>query len=319
MADPLDDEPEVWQSVFRFLQRNARLVVDVDQETLQRRPPLQGFLFQTGQVRHVEARPGVTQTFTDPANLPVDDPYTLFLFENQEIPVEDLREQTGLLFLRYDDLGQNWLRLFQHHNIDVGPEANNRFQWAHLQQHGCPLNALVVADKYAYSQFTDDTFEENLGALLLALLPEQISDPVHITLITDLWTAYEQKSISPNEIYDRIEHHLHTARPQLDAKVTVSGYEHGTGHKDRFIITNYALFSSNDSFAFFRNGTLNKETFLHHLPLSVNGSKAQRRLERLAAISSDPPQYPRADRDQPLLLGSGFGINRLLDTVASSS
>lgn len=321
VADPNDEEPDIWRSVCGFLQRNARIVIDIDQEALDARPRLQAFLFDTGQVRHVSLDPGVTQNFAHPDQVQEDNPYTLFFLESPEIPVDDLREQTGLLFLRYDDLERDWLRLFSQHNIDVGAESDEAFQWGRLQQHGLPLNSLIVADKYAYKQFVDNTFEENLGALLLALLPECVRYPSHVTLITDFWKAYEDSqgiSITPNEMHDHIEDHLDLHRPDLNVSITVLSYGYGAGHKDRFIFTNYALFASNDSFEFFRNGTLEKETFVHHLPLSKNGSKVKRRLKRLAEINSSPPEYPRPNQ-RGLLLGSGSGENPLLDTAILST
>ena len=312
VADPYDESPDIWRSVCSFLQRDARIVVDVDQKTLESRPRLQAFLFATGQVKQVSIDPGVTQSLSHPDHIQ-ENPYTLFLLESPEVAVDDLREQTGLLFLRYDDLARDWLRLFRQHNIDVGAESGEAFQWNRLQQHGWPLNSLVVADKYAYNQFVGDTFEENLGALFLSLLPERIGQTSHITLITDLWTAYQEKTLKPNEIHDRIEDHITAHRPGLDVSITVSSYKKEAGHKDRFIITNYALFASNDSFEFFRNGTLKKETFVHHLPLSENGPTVKRRLRRLAEISNSPPEYPRRN-ERNLLLGSGSAENRLLDS-----
>lgn len=314
MADRKDISPGIWRGVCQFLRRNARMIVDVDEDTLDSRPLIKGFLFQTGQF-NVDLQPEVTKRLANPEQIHIEDPYTLFLMESPEISVEDLRRQTGLLFLRHSDLEHNWLRLFKQHEIDVWAEASEAFEWSHLQQHGCPLNALIVADKYAYNQFEKDTFEENLGALLLSLLPDRVDNSVHITLITDLWTAYEQKEISPNKIHDRIEDHLNIHRPNLDLSVTVLGYKQGSGHKDRFIITNYAWFTSNDSFDFFKGETLEKDTLVFHLPLSKNSSMFRRRLKRLASICKDPPEYPVGN----LLLASGSAENRLLDRFAKSS
>lgn len=299
---------EVWHGVFDFLQRHARVILDGD---LDGHPELQRFFLHTGQW-DLDLQPGASTRFIDPQHVSESNPYTIFLLENPDIPVDDLRQETGLLFLRYEDLEHDWLRLFKHHNIDIGVEADRLFEWGRLRQHGSPLNAIVVADKYAYKQFSDDTFEENLGALFLSLLPERINNKAHITLVTDLWTAYEEKRLKPNEVHDRIKDYLQMYRADLDVAITVVGYESSAGHKDRFIITNYAFFASNDSLEFFRNGRLNKETFIHHLPLSENGLKAKRRLRRLAGISNDPPTYPA----NGLLLGSSSGRNRLLSTGA---
>ena len=319
MAPPDDDTPEIWQSVFRFLQRNARIVVDADRDTLASRPLLMRFLFGTGQWTHVDLRPSMAERFVDPDEVRIDNPYALFLLQRPGIPVKRLQERTGLLFLRYEDLRADWLRLFRQHNIDVTQEAEDEFRWSHLCRHGCPLNSIVIADKYAYNQFVKGTFDQNIGALLLSMLPDHVDETVHITLITDLWRAYEDKNIKPNAIYDCIVDHLSAHRPNLKVEITVSGYEQGAGHKDRFIITNYAFFDSNHSFAFFRDGGLHRSTLVHHLPFNEDGPKVERRLRRLAVINSNPPQYPRPNDGRPLLLGSGAGLNRLLDSVAHSA
>jgi len=307
---------EVWHGVFDFLQRHARVILDGD---LDGHPELQRFFLHTGEW-DLDLQPGASTRFIDPQHVSETNPYTIFLLEDPDIPVDDLRQETGLLFLRYEDLEHDWLRLFKHHNIDVGVEADRLFEWGRLRQHGSPLNAIVVADKYAYKQFSDNTFEENLGALLLSFLPERINNKAHITLVTDFWKAYEENqgvSITPNEIHDCIEDYLKQHRPDLEFAITVSSYRHGAGHKDRFIITNYALFTSNHSLDFFRSdGTLSKETFVHHLPLSENGSKVRRRIRRLADISSNPPSYPLPGKQGPLFLGSSSGGNRLLNTSA---
>ena len=320
MTDPYADSPEMWRNVFLFLQRHAHIITDVDQETLENRESIQGFLFGE-RTLDVDIRPGAIQRFVESQQADVEDPYTLFLLENPDIPIDELRKQTGLLFLRYSDLERDWLRLFKPHNIDVSTEADEEFKWSHLRQHGCPLNALVVADRYAYSQFTNGSFEENLGALFLSFLSESIVETVHITLVTDFWKAFEKSAITPepNEVHDRIEDHLNLHRPDLNVEVTVLSYKRGAGHKDRFVFTNYAWFDSNDSFEFFRNGKISKETRIHHVPLyGENGLTARRYLERFARINSDPPEHLFPSRP-PMLLASGSAGNRLLGNAHLSS
>jgi len=312
-ASPGDTWPETWQNVYRFLQRSARIVVDASREEIGSESLLTRFFLDTGQWSHVDPRPGVSEQYSDPESVNIDDPYSVFLFENPEIPVDDLRERKGLLFLRHDDLDKYWLRLFSEHAIDVQPKTENPFTWKHLRRHALPLNAIVIADKYAFAHFEESRFEENIGALLCAVLPEELLDqPFHVTIVTDLQAPLDQ--LGPNEICDFVQSCIKKCRPELEFHLTLIGYR-GNGHKDRFIFTNYGFFTSNDSFAFFQNGKLRKETLIQYLPNSTRGPLiAERRLRRIAELCSDPPKAYRHRRNN-VLLAAGDNKNRLLDEL----
>ncbi len=329
---PDDNWPMVWQNVYRFLQQSANIVIDAEEQVIESGGAVAGFLLGGGFYRHIDFQPGVSSRFTDPGSIEVDKhAHSLFLLESNDVPTTALRKRGGLLFLELDDLTAHWPRVLEGHSVNVLPEnrlpgRKRPFRWDDLQAHATPLNALVVADKYAYKQFESGTFEENLGELLLALLPHELDHPVHVTLVTDLKESVKKAFDSPSgnewphpkEIHDRVQSLLEENRPKLDTRLGVVGYgDHS--HKDRFIFTNYGLFTSNDSFSFFDGGELEKETLVTYLPSSTEGAEVVKpRLERMAkylrSISRfDAKGYSRGP-DQ-VLLASGDDKNRLLNGV----
>jgi hypothetical protein len=179
------------------------------------------------------------------------------------------------------------MRLFSDHVLDVN-DSSPSFRWSHLHPHATPLNSIIVADRYAYNQFHDgnrsESFEQNLGALLNDLLPTgPLDDHLHLTLVTDLQPlrGYEVK---PSDVEERLRSFLKSRKPHLDVYLTVLGYT-SDGHKDRFIFTNYGMLTSNDSFSFFKNNNLSKNTLIHYIPASGKRiSTIRRRLRRLSEL-----------------------------------
>lgn len=318
-ATPENEWPEVWQNVYRFLQRSAQVVIGAERDTIKSTPTLTRLLFGTGQTEHVTPKPNLSEAYRNPDDV-VPNPYSVFLLEDPEVPVVDLRERKGLLFLRHEDLETDWLRLFDEHVINVLPETEPNFDWEDLRPHSIPLNAVVISDKFAYKQFVEKPFEPNLGALLRSILPEGPLDlPVHVTLITDLQTPYENQGPTPNEIHDRLRAKIESYRPELEVRTTVVSHEIGSGHKDRYIFTNYGFFSSNDSLSFYEKEGLRKDTIVFYSPYSTQGSSTARpRLQRLHQLCSDPVEYygtVRKGDTGSILLASGDNRNRLLKAV----
>lgn len=330
---PDDDWPMVWQNVYRFLQLSANIFVDAEEQVVRSDDAIARFLFGQGFHRHVEFHPGVSDRFTDPQSVEVDNhPHSVFLLENTDIPTRTLRDRTGLLFLKFEELNVQWSQVLEDHSLNVLPEdrlPNGRcpFRWKDLQVHAVPLNAIVIADKYAYKQFYDGGYRQNLGKLLLALLPSTLDFPVHITLVTDLTksvkndceTSPEKDWPHPKDIREEIRGHLDEHRPELDFRLGVVGYG-DDGHKDRFIFTNYGLFTSNDSFSFFDDGDLDKETLVTYLSSSMHGScVVEPRLKRMAKYLNNLNTFNTAPYSggsgREILLADGDDQNRLLDIV----
>jgi hypothetical protein len=122
-------------------------------------------------------------------------------------------------------------------------------------------------------------------------------------------------------VYDEVRNFVEQIRPNLSFHLTLLGYREKR-HKDRFVATNYSELSSNDSFAFFQDGELKKETKIIHLPSSKHGTSTFRQLKRIAELSENPPcvaDYHSEERGGKILLAAGDNINRLLDHVRQQS
>jgi hypothetical protein len=332
-ATPDDDWPMVWQNVYRFLQLSADIVVDAEEQVIESQRIVARFLIGGGFYRHVDFQPGVSERFTDPGSFEVDShPFSVFLLEDADVPSSTFRNQTGLLFLDFEDLKVHWSQVLEAHSLNVLPKdripgGRRPFQWEDLQVHAGPVNAVVIADKYAYRQFYNGAYKKNLGELLLNLVPDVLSHPVHITLVTDLTesikkdceTSPKEDWPHPKDIRKEIRDHLDKHRPELDVRLGVVGYG-DDGHKDRFIFTNYGLFTSNDSFSFFDGRELDKETLVTYLPSSTHGSSVvEPRLKRMAKYLSNLDCFNTAPYSggsgKEILLADGDDRNRLLDVA----
>lgn len=329
---PDDDWPMAWQNVYRFLQRSANIVVGADEKVVESDRAIARFLLGGGFYRHVDFQPGLPDRYADPDSVNASErPLSVFLMESPKVPTDTLRDRKGLLFLRVEDLDTYWLNLCAEHVLNVLPnsgECSGRpFEWEDLKDHADPLNSIVIADKYAYKQFGLGRYRENLGGLLLALLPETLDHPVHLTLVTDLKASIKKDFETsahkdwphPKDIREEIWGHLEEKRPGLDLRLGVVGYG-DYGHKDRFIFTNYGLFTSNDSFSFFDGDDLNKETLVTYLPNTTRGAQVvkprlQRIAERLTDLASFDASGYNHGPNSTILLADGDDKNRLLRAV----
>lgn len=321
--DPIDDLDEswtdVWKSVFSFLRGHARVVVDGKQEEVFRSATLTHVLLSDGQTENVEFKPGISTQLDGENRWLGEDPFSVFLLEDCNRPLGVLRKETGLLFLRHDDLDDRWPLLFEADAIDLHGE-NNSFKWEDLSQHARPLNSLLVVDKYAYHQLASQSkFAQNLGALLTALLPDHTpAHPIHVAIFTGLQKAINDDGRQISDLFETARDFLNNRFGHLDIQLRLLGFDEDQ-HEDRFLFTNYGIFFSGDSFEYFReDGTLQKSTLVKYLPLKGHESEVLRRLKRFGEIGFSPPVGfdPRGGRIE---LARGDPENRLLNWVQSRS
>jgi len=305
----------IWKGVYDFIREQAHVVACFPESDIKKNPVFAKTLLDYN-VR-IDFRPELADKYVDdrdPFTIASSNPRSVFFFEDPEIPVQKLREQTGLLFLRHDELRAEWSRLFNVHEITVNPDSSSPFTWGDLTSHVEPLNAVVVADKYAWKDLLSDNFTRNTGQLLKTLLPQSpIGVPVHITMVTDLAKLLQEHGKKPSFVYNRVETYLKEQLPEIPFNLTVLGYD-AAGHKDRFVITNYGELSSNDSFAFFKGHTLRKDTKVMYLPSSTHGETTARQLERISELTQEPATvFNPHDSEKPsVLLACGDNLNRLL-------
>jgi hypothetical protein len=320
--DPIDDLDEhwmdVWKNVFSFLRQHARIIIDGEQEEVLSSETLTRVLLSDGQTENVEFKAGISDQLDGGNSWLGEDPFSVFLFEECNRPLGELRKETGLLFLHHDDLDDRWAPLFQPDKVDLQGDDSS-FKWEDLSQHARPLNSILVVDKYAYHQLASKSkFAQNLGGLMASLLPGHTpAHPIHITIFTGLQKAIDDgRQIS--DLFETARDFLDDRFDHLDIQLRLLGFDEDQ-HEDRFLFTNYGFFFSGDSFEYFReDGTLQKNTLVKYLPLKGHEPEVLRRLKRFGEISFSPP-VGFDPRDGRIPLAEGEPGNRLLDWVQSRS
>lgn len=317
--DPIDDLDEswmdVWNSVFSFLRQHARVIVDGKKEEVFSSETLTRVLLSDGQTENVEFKPGISTQVGGEDCCLEKNPFSVFLLDDCNRPLGVLRKETGLLFLRHDDLDDRWSSLFQADAIDLHGSGSS-FKWEDLSQHARPLNSILIVDKYAYHQLASQSkFTQNLGALLAALLPAHTpAHPIHIAIFTGLQKAINDEGRQISDLFETARNFLDNRFDHLDIQLRLLGFDEDQ-HEDRFLFTNYGFFFSGDSFEYFReDGTLQKDTLVKYLPLKGHESEVFRRLKRFGEISFSPP-VGFDPRDGRIQLAKGGPGNRLLDWV----
>lgn len=313
--DPIDDANgewmDIWRDVFAFLRQHATVIVDGKQEEVFGDKTLTQVLLSDGQP-DVEFEPGITSQIDGEDSWLGEDPFSVFLFEDQDASLRELRMETGLLFLRHKDLTDRWSLLFQSSSIDLHGNDSS-FRWKDLAQHARPLNSILVVDKYAYSQLASRSkFVENLGSLLSTLLPDHTpGHSIHVAIVTGLKEAYEDKGYRVSDLFETVRSFLDDRFGHLDIRLRLLGFDQDQ-HEDRFLFTNYGFFYSGDSFDYFQeDGTLQKDTLVKYLPLKGHETEARKRLARFGKINVSPSSMITGG--ERVRLAEGDLGHRLLD------
>lgn len=309
-----------WLDIVEFTQKRSRLIIDAKEERVNSIEEAERIIKGTWR-DHIYFRPGIIKKYTSTDKLRILNPFSIFMVGDNRFSTHDMRKETGLFFVTPSDLKQDWNRLFKKHDIDVDPSGDNEFKWLDLAKYANPLNSVIISDKYAYNQFQDqdsrrEPFSENIGSLLGALIPEgPLDDKFHVTLVTNLIKLLDEYKVQPNYVYGKIKSFVKRISPKNEYSVTVISYKYSGSHKDRFIFTNYGRLTCNDSFSFFEDDDLKKDTLIRYSPNSDKENNATlRRLRRLSRLQENPPQRPWLDGNA-LPVGYGDFKNRLLDIV----
>lgn len=314
--DPLEDLdgnwPETWRDVFSFLRQHARVVVDGTEEEVLGDEVLTRVLLSSG-LAQPKFKPGIAKQVAHGNTSIVENPFTVFLFEDCEKPLEVLRKRTGLLFLQHGDLNSRWPLLFQSHSFDVH-DGEPTFGWDDLIPHAQPLNAIMVVDKYAFGQLASPPkFAQNIGKLLLSLLPDEPPDcPIHITIVTGLKKAIGDHRHKIESLFDTASHFLRKQTSKLNIQLRIMGFQKNQ-HEDRLVFTNYGMFLSGDSFDYFReDGTIRKDTLIEYIPIKGHEAEVFRRLSRFGQLDAKVPCAVNY-KAEVVSLACGWEGNRLLE------
>ena len=264
---------------------------------------------------NVEFEPGITDQIDGEESWIGDEPFSVFLFDDCEKPLKSLRKETGLLFLNHEALEDRWLALFQSTTIDI--HGDTSFDWEDFTPHACPLNSILIVDRYAYHQLASRSeFARNLGGLLEALLPNQKpSHSIDVSIFTDLQKAIDKDGREVSNLFETARDFLDERFGNLNIRLRLLGLQSHDDdhHEDRLLFTNYGFFLSGDSFDYIQ-GEGNKDTLVSYLPLKGHEPEAISRLRRFSMIDFEPLEGVDRNGDA-IRLAQGDPGNRLLDWI----
>ncbi len=180
-----------------------------------------------------------------------------------------LSARFGALFLSFADLYDAWRKIGRPDTLNVEPgcETGCLKSMSDLRSYSSPTTTLIISDPFLIAELSQTkTFEENLGSLLLALLPEGPNEiAVHVAIVSNFVHDSKGLLMKPDEAKSRIERFLKQHRPYLTVEVGVV-QPHEIPH-DRRIFTDYGFFNSPYGWTLFgKDGDAIKETILQYAP-----------------------------------------------------
>lgn len=258
---------DLWHDVRRFLLDHTRVVVDATIDEVKVRAPSLLDLIAPGRYRNFSFDPERFQGVGESAFHARCARGTVFLVEG--VDHARLSARFGALFLSFADLYDAWRRIGRQRTLNVEPGCKTGClkSMSDLRFYSSPTTTLVISDPYLIAELKKTkTFEENLGSLLLALLPEGPNEiVVHVAIVSNLYDARDGLLMKPDEAKGRIERFLSLHRPDLTVEVGVV-QPHKIPH-DRRVFTDYGFFSSHYGWTLFgKDGNAIKETTLQYAP-----------------------------------------------------
>ena len=292
--DPVDyeDDDVLWHEVHRFLLDDHTLVVvDATIDEVGAQAPLLLDLMTRGRFRNLTFDPDRHRGIGERAFHARCPRGCVFFLDG--VDQGELGVRFCALFVSSADLPGVWREWADPFTVNVEPagEGGGLARMADLGSYASPTTSLIVCDPYLIAELDRaDAFEENLGALLLALLPEGPNElTVHVALVSKLFDDRKGFLLKPDEAKGRVEGFLRERRPHLDVEVSVV-QPRDIPH-DRRVFTDYGFFSSPYGWTLFgKGGGAVKETTLHYAPAFDANLReiAATKLRRVREAASHP-------------------------------
>lgn len=259
------EEDELWHEVRKFFLRHTHIVVDATVDEAKDRVPALLDLISRGRFRHVAFDP---DQFRDIGKVGFHARHAggaIFFLEG--VDHARLSERFGALFLSFGSLYPTWRRVARRCTYNVKPKrgVGGMKGLGDLREHACPTTRLLISDPYMAANLRKyDAFEENLGVLLLSLLPRGHNEiPVRLTVATKLYDDKKGLVADPSEMRDRVKRYLDRHRPDLTVEVRVVE-PHESPH-DRRVFTDYGFFKCDYGWVLFgKDGKAIKETTVEY-------------------------------------------------------
>lgn len=245
---------ELYEEVIRLIKRHLDLIFNFDKKECLNNPLLLKWMNQLSQGRGDTSsadefkrppfpeRP-IKNNFR--TNLPWNVFYSAFLVDDEK--VDALKQQNSMLIGKVGEETSVLSSLFCNSSFDLHSLYNIQDKttfdgWETLKKDGhiMPCSDIVIADRYLFSDIS--RLESNLYKIL-SLFAKGVQKPkINIVFFSDSNDEVLRKSVCKriNEIFGK----------ETKVKVTFVVYGNNRPH-DRFILTNYRLFRSGDSFNYY--------------------------------------------------------------------
>lgn len=170
----------------------------------------------------------------------IDDVKTESLKQSNNILIGNVGEETNLLSLLFCN------SLFSLHSVYNIQNRNIFKGWSTLKQDGhiMPCTDIIISDRYLFSK-PDKILEKNIFTILSMFSNDKQNTKINIIFFTD-----PIDEVLRNSIKKRIDNIFNKKASVKVTFVLFRNDRHNRPH-DRFIITNYRVFRSGDSFNYY--------------------------------------------------------------------
>lgn len=182
----------------------------------------------------------------------------VYLINDDDDKIQSLIDKNALLIGKVGEEVKTLRRLFCGNDYDLDKlyDLHNNFpSWEKLAEdnHFLPLTEIIIVDNYLFHAQEED-LEQNIYKLLKLLVAASKQSKINILFVTqkEYYDKKTRNTIKPNwdKLKDRI---VNIVNQQIGAKPNITFILTNNQLKkhDRFILTNYRLFRSGDTFYYF--------------------------------------------------------------------
>lgn len=196
----------------------------------------------------------------------------IFLTSLTQDDCSRLSKERGYIYISSQNITTSWkpikfvrdTSLIKVTNDSSFPSSIKFDNWDKLDEFRLPLTAIVIFDKYIFSDTGNQRLSDNLFKLLEKLCTNNLLKPITLTIISE-FNSDEQIVNS----HKKVVNHL-TSKLIKNIKVNILKHDKSKYPSDfeglhyRLILTNNLRIKSDDSFNFFkRNGKVNNDADIH--------------------------------------------------------
>jgi len=245
---------DIWRNFKKLIFENSRLTIDNKNKLTEwvndnRENKLAVFLFK----KIVE----IKEMLIDEFDFETINPHTIFFLADNK-KCKKLEEDYGMLFISNETQNENSRIIFGFEQSPIPITKNGKYSnYSFLNTFHHPCNAMIINDSYLLKE-KDDTYNENLIAILDFLLPDNLKKDKFQLLIL---SGDNKTNIDVNSRYLFIKREINKLRTYpIELKI-----ETKEAHHNRDILTNYLRISVGHKFTLFikQKATINDDLTVH--------------------------------------------------------